>query len=98
MRRLLPAFVASGGVMVELCVADERSSTGNGGQPCHPRDRIVPRKFAAVAKVLWRKPAAAIADIAKVNIRTAKRILRGEAAVPAEVIIAANAEMLRPIE
>ena len=66
-----------------------------GGHVRHPRDKIVPRKFGAVAKVLWRKPAAEIAFIAGVNIRTAKRILRGESDIPVEVLIAANAEMVR---
>jgi hypothetical protein len=57
--------------------------------------RIVRRKFGAVAKLLWRKPAAEIAFLGKVKLRTAKRILRGEADVPALVAAAALTEMLR---
>ncbi len=66
------------------------------GQIRPRRDRIVPRKFRRVAKFLWRKPAAEIAFIAKVNVRTAKRILRGEAEIPAVVMLAACREMLQP--
>lgn len=73
-----------------------------GGQssPGHPRRAksvpdIVQRKFGAVAKVLWRKPAAEIAYIANVNVRTAKRILRGESDIPLIVMLAAIHEMVR---
>jgi hypothetical protein len=62
------------------------------------RDRIVPRKFGAVAKLLWTKPAAEIAHIAGVDERTGKRILRGETDVPATVALAALLEMLRPLK
>lgn len=65
------------------------------GQPCHPKDKIVPRKFGAVAKLLWRKPAAVIADIADCDERTGKRILRGDAPIPVSVLLAACAEMVR---
>lgn len=68
------------------------------GQRCPSRDKIVPRKFGAVAKVLWTKPAAHIASIAGVDERTGKRILRGESDVPACVILAACAEMLRRLD
>lgn len=72
------------------------------GQLSTTRDKSVPkiirRKFAAVAKVLWRKPADEIAFHAKVNVRTAKRILRGEADVPLVVMLAAIHEMVREQE
>jgi hypothetical protein len=68
------------------------------GQPRPSRDKIVPRKFGKVAKVIWTKPAAVIADIANCDIRTGKRILRGEAPIPACVLLAACEEMLKPIE
>jgi hypothetical protein len=68
----------------------------NRGTNLSLRDRTVPRKFGVVAKVLWRKPAAHIAAIAKCSERNAKRILRGDADVPAEVLLAAISEMLRP--
>lgn len=61
-------------------------------------DKIVRRKFAAVAKVLWGKPDAAIAAIARVDPRTGRRILRGEVDVPSSVMLAALHEMLRPLE
>lgn len=73
-------------------------STDIRGRNCPRRDRIVPRKFGAVAKLLWRKPAAVIASIADCDERTGKRILRGEADVPACVLLAACAEMLKRIE
>jgi hypothetical protein len=76
-----------------------------GGPTLPQRDRTVPyrrkvkrRKFGAVAKVLWRKPAAEISHIANVNIRTAKRILRGDAEVPGTIVAAAVNEMLREQE
>lgn len=65
------------------------------GQLRPSRDKIVPRKFGAVAKILWTKPAEHIAAIAGVDVRTGKRILRGESDVPASVVLAACAEMLR---
>jgi hypothetical protein len=76
-------------------------SAKNGGQAC-PRaksaDRIVRRKFGAVAKILWDKPDATIAAIARCDARTGRRILRGEVNVPIEVGIAALAEMLRALD
>jgi hypothetical protein len=62
------------------------------------RAKFGPRKFGAVAKVLWRKPAAAVASIEKCSPTTAKRILRGDAEVSINLMLAAVAEMLRPIE
>jgi hypothetical protein len=57
---------------------------------------LIPRKFAAVAKVLWPvKTALCLADIAKTNERTAKRWLRGEYEPPLSVVLAVIHEMLR---
>lgn len=54
------------------------------------------RKFADVAKVLWpKKPAAHLAGIAGVNMRTAERWLSGECEPPAVVIAATICEMVR---
>jgi hypothetical protein len=63
-----------------------------------PRSKLAHRKFGAVAKLLWFKPAAAIAAIDDCNIRTAKRVLRGEAEVSTAVMLAACAEMLRRLD
>jgi hypothetical protein len=58
--------------------------------------KIVPRRFSAVAKVLWPiKTAACLADIGKVDERTAKRWLRGEHEPPLSVVLAVIHEMLR---
>jgi hypothetical protein len=39
-------------------------------------------KFSKCAKIIWDKPAAAIAAIANCDIRTAQRMLAGEAEIP----------------
>ena len=66
------------------------------GQDCPSRDKIVPRKFGAVAKVLWPlKTANELAYIAKTDERTAKRWLRGEHEPPLSVVLAVIHEMLR---
>jgi hypothetical protein len=66
------------------------------GQDCHSRDKIVPRRFSAVAGVLWPvKTAACLAAIAKTDERTAKRWLRGEHEPPLSVVLAVIHEMLR---
>jgi len=63
---------------------------------CPDRDKIVPRKFGAVAKVLWPvKTAACLAGIARTDERTAKRWLRGEHEPPLSVVLAVVHEMLR---
>jgi hypothetical protein len=74
------------------------ASTENSGRSRPCADRIVRRKFGAVAKLLWSKPDAAIASIAKVDSRTGRRIMRGESDVPVSVVVAVIQEMLRPIE
>lgn len=59
-------------------------------------DKIVGRKFGAVAKVLWpRNTAAEIAAIANKNVRTAERWLSGEFEPPAVVIAAIIVEITR---
>lgn len=66
------------------------------GQEFPDKDKIVPRKFSAVAKVLWpQKTAAELAYIAKTDERTAKRWLRGEHEPPLSVVLAVIHEMLR---
>ena len=68
----------------------------NAGQEFPDRDKIVPRKFQAVAKVLWPvKTADELAYIAKTDQRTAKRWLRGESKPPLSVVLAVIHEMLR---
>lgn len=74
----------------------ELRSRKSEGQVCPDRDKIVPRKFGAVAKVLWpNKTANELAFIAKTDERTAKRWLRGEYEPPLSVILAVIHEMLR---
>lgn len=59
-------------------------------------DKIVGRKFGAVAKVLWPfKTAAHVATIGNVNQRTAERWLAGEFEPPAIVIAALIVEITR---
>lgn len=66
------------------------------GQDLPFRDKIVPRRFSAVAKVLWPvKTAACLAAIAKSDERAAKRWLRGEHEPPLSVVLAVIHEMLR---
>jgi hypothetical protein len=74
------------------------SSTENGGRFRPHADRIVRRKFGAVVKLLWSKPDAAIATIAKVDPRTGRRLMRGEGDVPVSVVLAVVEEMLRPLD
>lgn len=67
-----------------------------GGQFRQGTDKIVSRKFGAVAKVLWPfKTAAQLAAIAKTNERTAARWLSGEFEPPTSVVLACMVEMLR---
>ena len=66
------------------------------GQEFPDRDKIVPRKFGAVCKIIWpNKTANELAYIAKADERTAKRWLRGESDPPLSVIMAIFAEMMR---
>jgi hypothetical protein len=59
-------------------------------------DKIVSRKFGAVAKVLWpQKTAAHVAAIAGRDERTAHRWLAGEFEPPAVVIAAIIVEITR---
>lgn len=74
----------------------EFRSTKTEGRDCQIGDKIVPRRFSAVAHVLWPvKTAACLAAIAKCDERTAKRWLRGEHEPPLSVILAVIHEMLR---
>jgi hypothetical protein len=59
-------------------------------------DKIVSRKFGAVAKILWPiKTAATVAAIADTNERTAARWLAGEFEPPAIVIAAIIVEITK---
>jgi len=59
-------------------------------------DKIVSRKFGAVAKVLWPyKTAAQLAAIAETNERTAARWLAGEFEPPAIIIAAIIVEITK---
>jgi hypothetical protein len=59
-------------------------------------DKIVSRKFGAVAKVIWPvKTAAQIAAIASTNERTAARWLSGEFEPPGIVIAAVIVEITK---
>ena len=84
------AFMASVSNIAEVRA---RKSEGRAS----PRgDRLVPRRFSAVAKVLWPiKTAACLAHIAKCDERHAKRFLSGEYEPPLSVVLAVIHEMLR---
>lgn len=59
-------------------------------------DRIVSRKFGAVAKLLWpTKTAATLAVLANTNERTAWRWLSGEYEPPAIIIAAIIVEITK---
>lgn len=60
------------------------------------QDKIVTRKFGAVARVLWpHKTAAHIAALAGADERTAKRWLAGEFEPPAIIIAAIIVEITK---
>lgn len=66
------------------------------GQFRQGTDKIVSRKFGAVAKVLWPfKTAAQLAAIAGTNERTAARWLSGEFEPPAIIIAAIIVEITK---
>ena len=66
------------------------------GQLSAGTDKIVTRKFGAVARVLWPfKTAAHLAAIADCEERTAKRWLSGEFEPPAIVIAAVIVEITK---
>jgi hypothetical protein len=67
-----------------------------GGQFCPAKDKIVRRKFGAVAKLLWPGSTDAhIAAIAKVDVRTARRWLSGEYEPPLCIVQAVLHETFR---
>ena len=60
------------------------------------KDKIVRRKFGAVAKVLWPvNTDAHVASIADADVRTARRWLSGEYEPPAIVIAAVIVEITK---
>lgn len=74
-----------------VAVATEMQGQFRAGQ-----DKIVTRKFGAVARVLWPfKTAAHIASIAGADERTAKRWLAGEFEPPAIIIAAIIVEITK---
>lgn len=78
------------------CGNSARTAREIEGRLLSGRDKIVTRKFGAVAKVLWPfKTAAHIAAIAGVEERTAKRWLAGEFEPPICVVLAAMDETFR---
>lgn len=82
--------------MGEVSRVIELRTRKSGGQEFPDKGKIVPRKFSAVARVLWPvKTAAELAFIAKTDERTAKRWLRGEHEPPLSVVLAIIHEMLR---
>lgn len=82
----------------ESCTSSVVASAKIDGRSRPRADRIVRRKFAKVAKILWDKPDVAIALAGDCDPRTGRRILRGELDVPLAVMLAAVAEMLRPLD
>lgn len=61
-----------------------------------PTDKIVGRKFGAVAKIVWPgNTAAKIAALAGKNVRTGERWLAGEFEAPAIVIAALIVEITK---
>ena len=67
-----------------------------GGHFRQGTDKIVSRKFGAVAKILWpHKTAAHLAVIANTNERTAARWLAGEFEPPAIIISAIIIEITK---
>ena len=86
----------SGCVMASVSNIAEIRARKSQGQDFPDKDKIVPRKFGAVAKLLWPvKTANELAFIAKTDERTAKRWLRGEHEPPLSVVLAVIHEMLR---
>lgn len=76
-------------------VVEIRATKKQGHEP-ERADKLVPRRFSAVAKVLWpNKTAEHLAYIAKADKRTARRWLSGEYEPPLSVILAIMHEMLR---
>ncbi len=65
----------------------------DGSFPSEPEENFRPELFGEVAKIVWRKPDAVIADLTGKTDRQARSIIAGKAPVPAEVA----AEMLRLI-
>lgn len=66
------------------------------GQIRAGQDKIVTRKFGAVARVLWPfKTAAHVASIASCDERTAKRWLSGEFEPPVSVVLAVMDETFK---
>lgn len=74
---------------------DERSSQ-TGGRSRPREDKIVRRLFGKVCKVLWHKPDAELATIGRVDTRTARRWMRGEADPPWYVVRAVVDRMFEP--
>lgn len=75
-----------------------KGTIGKRGRVRPARDKIVPRKFGKVAKVLWPENTAAnLASLGDADERTGKRWMRGECDPPIAVVIACVVEMFRPL-
>ena len=82
--------------MSESCGAIERSSTKiDGSFSSGAEENFRPWLFGAIAKIVWDKADAAIADIADVSDRAARDYLNGKVAAPAVVIAAIVVEITR---
>jgi hypothetical protein len=69
------------------------------GHSCRVTTNLSRRpKFAKCAEGLWRKPIPTIAAIANCDVRTAQRMLAGQAEIPWCVLRAAIDEMLKPAD
>jgi hypothetical protein len=67
----------------------------NGSFAQHPEENFRRGLFGEVAKVVWRKPDTAIAEIAEVSDRAARDYLNGKVPAPAIVIAAIVVEITR---
>jgi hypothetical protein len=67
---------------------EARSTEIDGSSASAPEENFRPALFGDVARVIWRKPDAAIADIAGVSDRAARDYLSGRVPAPAIVIAA----------
>lgn len=65
-----------------------RATKIDGSSTSAPEENFRPTLFGDVARVIWRKPDTAIADIAGVSDRAARDYLSGRVPAPAIVIAA----------
>jgi hypothetical protein len=75
--------------------AFQSSTEIDGSFTARSEENFRPHLFGAVAKLVWRKPDAAIATIAGVSDRAARDYLSGRVAAPAIVLAAMMVELAR---